>query len=81
MHFFRLPARFPCIPSLQLKFSSQNSANQTFLLLLDRERLRKYRSNAGERKKNQAVRPGHAPPPLPPTQPHRSVSGSVSGRA
>lgn len=58
MHFFRLPARFPCIPSLQLKFSSQNSANQTFLLLLDSERLRKYRSNAGKRKKKTGCQTG-----------------------
>lgn len=52
VHFFRLPGLFPCIPSLQLKFSSQNSANHTFLLLLESERLRKYRSNAvrGEKK-------------------------------
>lgn len=46
MHFLGLPGRLPCIPNLHPKFSSQNSANQTFRRLLDKERLLKYLSKA-----------------------------------
>lgn len=41
VHFLAPPTLLPCIPSLHPKFSSQNSANQAFLRLLDRERLLK----------------------------------------
>lgn len=60
VHFLGLPGLLPCIPSLQPKFSSQNSANQTFLRLLDRERLLKYRSKAGDRRRV-ALEPGRRP--------------------
>lgn len=45
VHFFMWLFLFPCDPNLHPKFSSQNSANHTFLRLLARVRLLKYRSN------------------------------------
>lgn len=45
VHFLILLFLFPCDPNLHPKFSSQNSANHTFLLLLASVRLRKYLSN------------------------------------
>lgn len=49
VHFLGLPGRLPCIPNLHPKFSSQNSANHTFLLLFDKLRLLKYLSKAEKR--------------------------------
>lgn len=45
VHFLILLFLFPCDPNLHPKFSSQNSANQTFLRLLASVLLRKYLSN------------------------------------
>lgn len=51
VHFFIWLFLFPCDPNLHPKFSSQNSANHTFLRLLARVRLLKYRSNPILKKK------------------------------
>lgn len=51
VHFFMWLFLFPCDPNLHPKFSSQNSANHTFLRLLARVRLLKYRSNPILKKK------------------------------
>ena len=51
VHFFTWLFLFPCDPNLHPKFSSQNSANHTFLRLLARVRLLKYRSNPILKKK------------------------------
>lgn len=63
VHFLRPPPLLPCIPSRQPKFSSQNSANHTFLRLLDSERLLKYRSKAEDR--GRIVLRGAGPDPDP----------------
>lgn len=52
VHFFIWLFLFPCDPNLHPKFSSQNSANHTFLRLLARVRLLKYRSNPILKKKS-----------------------------
>lgn len=55
VHFFIWLFLFPCDPNLHPKFSSQNSANHTFLRLLARVRLRKYRSNPILKKQGMVV--------------------------
>lgn len=55
VHFLILLFLFPCDPNLHPKFSSQNSANQTFLRLLASVLLRKYLSNP-TLKRNESIK-------------------------
>lgn len=56
VHFLILLFLFPCDPNLHPKFSSQNSANQTFLRLLASVRLRKYLSNPTFKRSERSIK-------------------------
>lgn len=56
VHFLILLFLFPCDPNLHPKFSSQNSANQTFLRLLASVLLRKYLSNPTLKRSERSIK-------------------------